>query len=472
MTGTGTSAQVTVGPTPLQFGLVPCGDAGGPLQVTITNSSPGAVGFTASLGLGAASPFTLDVTDGGTVPGLNGTPGTATITVTPKPIPVPASVDAGAFNDTLVVTPTALRRGDDDPASRVGGRGHPPAGRGRRRSVWDGRSPEGSLVVTVVNSGNLPATVNLDPNPGVVDGGTFSGTQVVAAADGGSVTGSIEYQPTASGPATSSLVVTTTAPVCAPLPAPTPLTATGALSVATFFTKPLGLSSTCGGGAGTQTALVIQTTGAGPLQIESASSALGTFTIVSALPMTIAPGDTGSLFIAGAAVGQGTAGGTFTKDTLSFTTNEVSTQTEPRTVEVDATLNGANLSYVGLTGNTLARTGCNDTTFSVTNTGNMPAVVVGSGGYPTDGPFSFSGTFSATGAPVINPGDMVSDNLEANLCQLTKPCSLSAAPQTFVTSSSADAGGPGAGICIPLPPLNVSLNLPISSESCQQQCCG
>jgi hypothetical protein len=317
----------------------------------------------------------------------------------------------------------------------------------------------------------VSAVVNLSPNPGVVDGGTFFGTQVTAPPDGGPASSVVEYQQAASQAVSSSLVVSTPAPLCSVLPSPIPLTATGALAVAGFATTPIALTSTCGG-TGSQASLKISNTGQGPLQIQSAASTSGKFTIVSALPMTIAPGSNANLVIAATAVGQGTAGGTVIDDTLSFTTNEVSTQTEPRTVPVTVTLTGANLSFVG--GSTLDITGCGGGSYTVQNTGNMDATVLGAAGYPTDSPFTFGGTFSLTGTPLVTAGGGTqTDFVSANLCApTTPPCSLSAPPQPFDSTTPSDAGSSAAGICIPLPSLNVSLNLPNPTESCQQQCCG
>jgi hypothetical protein len=108
----------------------------------------------------------------------------------------------------------------------------------------------------------------------------------------------------------------------------------------------------------------------------------------------------------------------------------------------------------------------------VQNTGNVDAMVIGGGTYPSDAPFNFGDTFSVSGTPVVTAGGTQTDNVSTNLCNATKPCSLTAAsPQSFTTSSAADAGPVAAGICIPLPPLTVELNLPNLTETCSEQCC-
>ncbi|MGD0527260.1 MAG: hypothetical protein ABSE49_19115 [Polyangiaceae bacterium] len=108
LSGTGTTG-VSVTPASLPFGSVNCGSAAAAQPVTIVNTGP-AITYTAKFTTGTS--YTLadsvtgnPITPGSAVPLAAG--GTAVINVIPNTIPVPASVNPGAFNDTLTITTTA-----------------------------------------------------------------------------------------------------------------------------------------------------------------------------------------------------------------------------------------------------------------------------------------------------------------------------------------------------------------------------
>jgi hypothetical protein len=457
MSGTGTPAQVAVGPNPLQFGAVPCGTAHGALPVTLTNTSAGSVAFTDVLGLGKGSPFTIDVT-AGTVPGLetDGGAGTAVITVTPKAIPVPASLDAGAFNDTLVVTPTApfvtpttitLEESASGAVLAVVLTDSSSFGTISNQSV--------SLPFTVTNTGNVDAPLTVAMDGGF--GAAITTEPPTATADGGVAAGNVSFTPLANVSYSGALSVTTTAPLCSVAPSPITITGTGAVPVASFPSTAIAIVATCA--AATNTGLgsvTITNNGNSSLSISGAASKNGNFIVESGSPSTIAAHGTGTISIAASTVGQGSPSGTVLNDLLTFATNEPGSPA--RSVPVTVTLSGANLSYQG--GSTITISTCggaSSTSYTVMNTGDVAANVnaLSTSSYPT--------------------GGSVDDTVSVNTCAQTfAPCTLAAPAQAF-TSLTVDVatGAPtSSGICIPLPPLNVTENIDITpGDTCQGQCC-
>jgi hypothetical protein len=471
MSGTGSAAQVTVGPSPLAFGTVLCGQtaATGPLTVTIKNSSPAAVAFTDALGLGtAASPFSINVASGTVPGGTLTTPGTATILVTPKAIPVPASVTAGAFNDTLTVTPTAPGLTPTAIALQESAAGAILGVTMASSAFGTVDNQPKALPFTVTNTGNRAAPLTL-----AVTGTGYSGaftSSATAAADGGTASGNVTFDPSSNGADDGTLTVTTTEPLCSATPPAINLTATGAVPVAAYPTTAVAVASTCGGGAGTSGGVVVTNNGDSPLTISGVTSAKGYFTFTT--PASIAGGGgTGTIGVTAAAiaVGAGPLGGSTLNDTLSFTTNEIGSPTH--TVPVTVAVSGANLAFS--TGNT-ATTGCNDVTYSVTNTGNMPGYVTATGTYPEDNDsagdgadvFAFEGTFSAATLIPVG-GALVSDTMgRGNVCGILAPCDFTGT-QSF---TSLNASGSQVGICQPLPPLTLIINVS-TTATCEATCC-
>jgi hypothetical protein len=462
MSGTGSTAQVNVGPDPLQFGSVVCGQTGSALQVTITNGSPSAINFSDSLGMGASSPFTVDVSSG-TVAAQNGDAGVAIITVTPKAIPFPGNVAPGAYNDTLVVTPVSpfvspttitLQESASGAILTLNMDGGTDFG-----SVDPGQSP--SLPFSVTNTGNVDAPLTVSVTGSGYDAG-FVGDAGVAEAGGGAASGNVYFVPTAGGSDPGTVSISTTAPLCAALPSAN-LTAVAAVPVATYASAPVAPTATCNGTT-TQASLQISNTGAAPLTISNAASKNGTFTIVSSPASPIGVGSNDSIVIQPVAIGQGTAGGSSINDTLTFQTNEPGNPT--RSASVGTTVMGANLVFTGLSsGAALITTpACGTIDYAVKNTGNMDAVVVATGSYPsiqdTGGSkstvFQFGGVF---GTPqLVSAGSQVTDSLGTPLgeCANVSSCTPQAT-EPFATTDTSDAGTQ-IGVCVPLATLTVELN--------------
>ncbi len=454
LSGTGTAAQITVGPDPLQFGTVSCGAKGAALQVTIKNTSAGGVTFTDALGRGAASPFQVDVASG-TVPGN----GQTVITVTPKAIPVPGNIAVGAYDDTLVVTPAASSGvGPTTLTLKESAQGAILVFAMPTSAFGTVQNTTATLPFTVTNNGNVSAPLTLSTT-GTGYGATFTGTST-AASGGGQAIGTASFTSTSNATVGGSVKVSTTQAMCAAPPGVVSLTATGAVPVATFPTGTIALAATCGNGATSQATLLVQNTGNAPLTLVGVKSVNGTFTVTSA-PASIPAQSQGSIVVQAAAIGTGIAGGSSRADSLAFTTNEVGNPT--RTVPVSVAVSGANLSFVG--GNQVAVTSCALTPYTVTNTGNMPANVTGDPPYPSDASNNFYfGNLAFSQSVVLNAGTSVQDGVGYGaVCQnQTSPCSLTGTAKFTVLN----AAGSTVGICIPLPVLNLTLNFPGVCSGC------
>jgi hypothetical protein len=483
MTGTGTTAQISMGPDPLNFGLVPCGTTAGGLAVTITNSSPNAVSFGASLGLGGSSPFTIDTVDGGVVPGASGDAGTTIINVTPKKIVPPASVAPGAFNDTLVVSPNAPFVNPTTIHLQESAQGailvvsEDDAGTGFGTVV----NTTGTLPFTVTNVGNVDAPLQVMVSGAGFDAGVSPTT---ATADGGTSNGVATFTPTTNGDASGTVTVTTTAVMCAAPPALMSYNATGEVPVA-GFKGPVNLSAICAAGAGTSGSLFVTNSGNAPLVFSGVHSQNGSFTVVSAAP--IPANSTGPITIQANPVLQNTTpGGQSITDALVFTTNEPGNPTYS-SVTVSTAVDGANLSYSVLSPATdagvdgigfgLSNTGgsCITGSFTVLNSGTLDATLVGNS-YPVLADdqgdatgFQFGGTFSPTAATVLKAGGgTATDSVSLGFCTNKAPCDLTALESWVSSSPSTDGGAAGtAGVCIPLPPLNIFFD----QNNCDS-CCG
>jgi len=322
LNGTGTTAPVSVGPGSLQFGSVACGSTATAQSTTIHNGYSTAIAYTATLGLGAASPYSLS-SSSGNVPAQ----GQTTLTVTPAQIPASGNTTAGAYDDTLTIAtpgvpgsqPTVVQL-TESASGAILAIQMPTTGFGMV-------SGQTTLPFTVTNTGNLAAPLTpVTTGPGFNAG--FPGL-TVAQPGGSAVPGVAGFTPTQIGMVTGTLSVTTTAAQCAPPPAALTLTGTGEFPVASFSTATLQTQpDTCGGG---QVSLTITNNGDLPLTISNVNSVNGYFLVDSA-PTTIPPGMSGDIVIETNYDAELNCVDNF--DMLTFTTNEPGDPTY--SVNVDA----------------------------------------------------------------------------------------------------------------------------------------
>jgi len=418
MTGTGTTAPVTAGPDPIDFGPVPCGKTGVTKGLDITNGYSFGITYSAQLALGASSPFTIPTPTGSVAAGAQ-----ATVPVTPKPIPAISSTALDAISDTLTVTTSAPNSQPISLTVHETAQGAvlavsmPTTGFGQVQA-----NSSGSLPFTVTNSGNLAAPLTLTPG-GAGFGAAFVGTST-AAANNGQAKGNATFSPTALGGANGSVTVGTNVVQCGTPPAAVALTATGTGPIAGVPTTGPSMTVTCGGAASGQQNIAIANNGTAQLVISAAVSNLKSFSVVS-VPASIAPGTSGNIVVEVAAPVLGTTLAGVTNDTLQITTNELA-GTNTHSVPVTVTVNGANL-YLVDSNNTIESevlfTTCGETlSYGFENTGNQPAVLLVQ--YPSNNDDRFQLQNYANGptiqAKTVGPKDVVSSH---NFSTFAKQCS-------------------------------------------------
>ncbi len=216
LAGAGTAGNViALSTSSLTFGsggLVPCGSTATARTVGVTNNSASTLTLALALSQGNASPYTVSG------PSNVAAGATAMITITPKMIPTTSSTAADAFADTLTITGTG---GPINEAHTVAL--HETAQGAifslNPTALAFPNTPVGTATrdFTVNNAGNLAAPYTLN-RAGSTDFVATPGTGNVGG--GGSVTHSVTFTKRFLAPAqTGSFTLTTTAGLCAPLPA-------------------------------------------------------------------------------------------------------------------------------------------------------------------------------------------------------------------------------------------------------------
>jgi hypothetical protein len=438
--GTGTYAAVTVAPSPLPFGSTPCGTSAAPQTVSITNGYPYAITYSYALGLGTSSPYAVSDPSAGKIAANS----KATLTVTPKRITVPASITAGAFNDTLTITPVA-------PGITVTQVPLTQSAQGAILAVTMATTDfstvqanaTGSLPFSVKNTGNVDATLSATPGGSGFGASLTGGT--TATANGGTRAGTATFTPPALGAANGSLLVSSTTAQCGPAPASIPLKASGAGPVASVPGTTVAFAVTCGGSAsGTQT-VAITNNGTAPLTLSKVTTK-GRVKVVSA-PASIAAGTSGNVVLqANAAVIGTDVGGMTYSDTLSISTNELGTPTH--TVPLSVKVSGANLGFVDANGAALSQitiTACGTGAFNygVHNSGDLAATVTATspGTQTGSGYATFSSLFSSGVSVAAN--STVTDGFRARAYGLSAgPPSTCSGTDTYTYST-----GPSDPVC-------------------------
>lgn len=448
LTGTGTTAQVTVGPSPLDYGNVACGLAGKAQKVTITNNYTFAVTYTASLGK-SPSPFTIDAPSG-SVPAN----GTVVLTITPSPITKPATVGANDYGDTMTVTTNAPGVSPATVTLKQTATGAILAV--NMPTTGFGQVPintTATLPFTVVNSGNVDAPVVVSGPSGLFGASPSAAT---APANGGSVPGTVSYKPVDTSTASTTLTVTTTAALCADI-TPVSVTGQGEAPDATFPGGPYTVEATCAGTKTPLQAFTIVNNGSTPLQLSNVGSKLGHVQVLSYPIAPIPPGGNGQITFQAKDPVIGTDLANTYSDGVSFTTNEVGNPTH--TVPVTVIIHGANLAFTTADPFSLQ---CYQDTYGVRNTGDMDATVLvskstpypygGSGG----GAIEFDGVFTSPGQLVAHAGGVVSENIFYNGGTCSESDTL-----TF-------ANAPGSHVCKGLPTFKVNAKL---TQFCSSSFC-
>jgi hypothetical protein len=447
--GTGTTASITVGPSPLDFGTVSCGAPAPKSQpVTVANGGTTSVTYTATLGKGGASPFKLDAPTGTIAAGSK-----AVINVSPNPIALPASVTANAYGDTLTVTSNAPGVA---PATVTLLQSASGAIIAVNMPTTDfGLVPintAASLPFTVVNTGNVDATVSVG-TVGSLWSSSLTGNK--ATANGGTVPGTVGFKTPDTSASQTTLTATTTAPLCATI-APVNVTAQGEAPLANVTGAPFAVQNTCGVNNGSTATLTIANTGQTPLTLSNVNTNSPRLVLVSSVT-NIPPGESGQIVVRA----RNPVGGTdFAAQPynvgINFTTNEVGSPTH--TILGTVTFHGANLV---LSTNTINLSSafyyqCSlGTEYDITNTGDQAGTVsVTTAAYPYGfNGISFSGAFSS--AVTLQPGDVVYDGVD------TRSNTCSEGDQVAFSAPTSGANH----VCVAPGTLTVNVNIPLYSGS-------
>jgi Viral BACON domain len=480
LTGAGTSGSFGYAPALLDFGDTDCGTKAPAKTITITNSGNQAFTWTATLGQGAASPFTLSFASTTVPPN-----GTGTITVTPKAIPTAASTASNGFGDTVSIDVTAGI--PNEPTHKVDlvqtAYGavirFTPAG-----AIAFGDTPlmtTASAPLSVENAGNAPASITAQVTGSPAFGLTIAALGVVAPGD--VVGDSVTFTPITTGVqnAQLSLVAGAADVLCAPLPASPSVSGRGTNGVISLSASSVAFGAVdCGARAPAQV-VTVRNTGTSAFTWSAALATGTSFALATAgttLQPAGQPGDTGTITITPIAIPQTSAvTPNLYADTVTVTTDIVGDA--PHVVPLKMTAHGAiltastaDIEFGGVVATTSALQ-----QFSVTNAGNAtasvtfahastvfdvtpaPGVVVASTATPftasflptAQGPYADAATFTVpAGTPLCAPlpapitlggtgtpptVGVAPTNLDFSLV----PCGASAPPQTVTLQNTGTA---------------------------------
>jgi hypothetical protein len=228
LSGSGTNGKVVVSPasfiaTPDGVNqMVPCGQAGLPLTVTIQNIGNAAFTWTATLLHGNGTFYTLSATSGPVGPMAS-----VPVMVTPKLVPATSSTAPDAFADTLTITTNAAMDVPHTVALHETAQGAIIAR--SLNSLNFGNVANGTTstqTYTFSNTGNVNATLTLTNG----DTAFVQTTPLLASAGAGVfTTESVSFQPTLTQPYSdiSLLALQTPVPLCGALPGNLTLSGTG-----------------------------------------------------------------------------------------------------------------------------------------------------------------------------------------------------------------------------------------------------
>lgn len=224
-TGVGVPAGVSVAPSPLNMGFVPCGTTGTSKTVRFTNNGPEAT-YNLELERGAASWFTITSPVTGTIPER----GFIDVEITPKPTPQFSSTATNFYNDRLLLTlstnpsnPTPVTINLTALGAIIRSNRTTPHNFGNTSISGPGATP---LAVQIRNDGNVSASVTLSttPQPGPY-GTTVSAMSLAPATN---QTTNLTFMPTIAGAAPAGkFIVQSTDALCEALPADVTLTGNG-----------------------------------------------------------------------------------------------------------------------------------------------------------------------------------------------------------------------------------------------------
>jgi hypothetical protein len=250
-TGQGTLGQITGWPTvPIDFGPAPCGGSAPAAQTfALTNIGTVPAHITDVSLTGAAGFFTSAAVGGKIEPGGGLLPITVNAPAVPSPSPLTQLTATLSITTDADPSPQIVTLTEEPQGAVLSFDTSPTPGFGNFGSVVLLDSEAQSFNVT--NAGNSAADVTLSTSSGgngaatpfTVSNATFS----VGAS--GSQEDSVTFAPLAATAVNGTISVSTTSPLCAPLPAPVPLSGVGLGGGPVVSPGTLQFPATCGGAA-------------------------------------------------------------------------------------------------------------------------------------------------------------------------------------------------------------------------------
>ncbi|MEO7110968.1 MAG: choice-of-anchor D domain-containing protein [Polyangiaceae bacterium] len=381
LSGAGTVGPITVQPGSLDFGLVDCGSTTAAKQITMSTTGA-AFSWSASLGKGAASPYTISPVSGTATAGLP-----VIVTVTPHAVPATSAITADLYADNLTIVaadgPHVIPLHETAAGAILSQ---------SLSSVAFGGVNSGTKATSsfnVVNAGNEPATISYTIVNGAFalapQGQTLSG-------DGYSSSATVTFSPTSATAYAGSATMTVAAGtvLCAPLPAALPLTGTGTINYVTVTPSSLDFGLVNCGSKGSSKSVVVSNTAPGSGSAFNWTASLGKG---SGSPYSLAlssgnikPGKNISLTISPSTIPQTSpTTSDYYADTLTITTDAANDPT-PHVISLHETAQGVilTLSPSVVAFGSVAGGSSSSLPFQIINNGNVPAHVglaLGFGGF-------------------------------------------------------------------------------------------
>lgn len=266
VSGSGTASGVNTTPATLRFGdsgLVDCGQAATPETITLSNATAQPTTFSASLGKGALSNYTLSIYNG-VIPAN----GSAQISVIPKPIPPTSQTTPGLYNDNVTITTNGLNDTPHVVALEMSARGAIISRATNSIAFGNiGLSGTSQAVFTITNTGNVDYAIDH------VLSAPFTLPSALTIPAGGSVVVPVTFTPTTLQAYTDAAVLipdsSETGARCANLPAALTLSGTGVANTLTTFPGSLNFGSVACGDTADYQPLQIRNNGpAGTLLVD------------------------------------------------------------------------------------------------------------------------------------------------------------------------------------------------------------
>lgn len=372
---TGVNGVFTLPTSTLSFGPTSCGATAGQKTFDVKNTGTGSFSWTAALGLGASSPYTLDVASGTLAAGA-----TTTVTVTPKAIPSTSLLTNNLYGDTITITPTGIAGGTPKTVTLTQtAKGGIITASSTPISFGDvALGSQSAQILTVTNVGSMPVTVTASLTGGTPAAfllATPGATSLAAA--GGTYSPGPTFKPTVTGNGQTTTVTFAKGNadvLCQPLPSAVTLTGNGTNGALTLGSASVSFPTQNCGAAASSKLLNLKNTGTAPFNWNASVLGSTGFTVTPASG-SIAVGANVDVTVKSPAFSNTFGSIAAVTDTLRITTNISGDAAHD--VPLSATPTGAMLQITeaNIAFGTVQATKSAGKPITVTNTGNVATTV-------------------------------------------------------------------------------------------------